>query len=48
MEGVHQLQLCQQSLISVVTNAVFMLETWHETTENASDAIENLGRRKQA
>lgn len=45
MEGVHHLQLCQQRLIAVVTSAVCSSEIWPETMENA---IENLGRRKQA
>lgn len=45
MEGVHQLKLCQQRLIAVVTSAVCSSEIWPETMENA---IENLGRRKQA
>lgn len=48
MEGVDQLQLCQQRLITVVTNAVCRSETWPGTTENAGEMIENLGRRKQA
>lgn len=48
MEGVHQLQLCQQRLITVITNAVSRPETWPETTENAGEMTENLGRRKQA
>lgn len=45
VEGAHQLQLCQQKLIAVVTSAVCSSEIWPETMENA---IENLGRRKQA
>lgn len=47
MEGVRQLQLCQQRL-AVVTNAMCRSETWPETTENAGGEIEKLGRRKQA
>lgn len=47
MEGVHQLQLCQQRL-AVVTNAMCRSETLPETTEIAGEATENLGRRKQA
>lgn len=41
MEGLHQLALHQQRLVTLVTNAVCRSETRPETTEKSGEAIEN-------